>query len=59
MAVVQGMNPVKQKDIDDKMRMLDSTDNKGRLGANAVLAVSMAVCKVRMWCDSWQQHKGD
>jgi len=31
-----------QKDIDDKMIKLDGTDNKGRLGANATLGVSMA-----------------
>jgi enolase len=40
------MNPVDQKAIDDKMRELDGTDNKGKLGANAILAVSMAMCKV-------------
>lgn len=39
------MNPVDQKAIDDKMRELDGTDNKGKLGANAILAVSMAMCK--------------
>ena len=31
-----------QQDIDDKMIKLDGTDNKGRLGANATLGVSMA-----------------
>lgn len=41
------MNPVNQKELDDKMRELDGTDNKGKLGANAILAISMAVCKVR------------
>ena len=44
--LVQGMNPINQKEIDDKMRELDGTDNKGKLGANAILAISMAVCKV-------------
>jgi len=29
------------------MISLDGTENKGKLGANAILAVSMAVCKVR------------
>jgi enolase len=29
------------------MIKLDGTDNKGKFGANAILAVSMAVCKVR------------
>eukprot|EP00955_Chlamydomonas_euryale_P052999 355351-Chlamydomonas_euryale.AAC.6 len=40
-----GMNPINQKEIDDKMREIDGTDNKGKLGANAILAVSMAVSK--------------
>lgn len=48
----QGMNPVNQKEIDDKMRELDGTPNKGKLGANAILAVSMAVCKVQSACNS-------
>ncbi|KAG1679234.1 hypothetical protein FOA52_009263 [Chlamydomonas sp. UWO 241] len=42
---LMGMNPANQKAIDDCMRALDGTENKGRLGANAILAVSMAVCK--------------
>nr|QKY15213.1 enolase 1 (ENO1) [Polytomella parva]CBX25212.2 2-phosphoglycerate dehydratase [Polytomella sp. Pringsheim 198.80] len=42
---VVGMNPVDQVAIDDAMKALDGTDNKGKLGANAILAVSMAVCK--------------
>ncbi|CAD7700860.1 unnamed protein product [Ostreobium quekettii] len=40
-----GKNPVEQKAIDDEMIALDATPNKGALGANAILAVSMAVCK--------------
>lgn len=40
-----GLNPVNQKEIDEKMIELDGTDNKGKLGANAILAVSMAVTK--------------
>jgi hypothetical protein len=28
------------------MIKLDGTDNKGKLGANSILAVSMALCKV-------------
>ncbi|MFH1786443.1 MAG: phosphopyruvate hydratase [archaeon] len=34
-----------QKDIDALMAELDGTDNKGKLGANAILGVSMAVAK--------------
>jgi enolase len=41
----QGKNPTEQKALDDLMISLDGTDNKGKLGANAILAVSMAVCK--------------
>jgi enolase len=41
-AVVVGMDVADQAAIDNKMIALDGTDNKGRLGANAILAVSMA-----------------
>src|ERR1035437_7403418 len=40
-----GMEAVKQPEIDKKMIALDGTANKGRLGANAILSVSMAVAK--------------
>jgi enolase len=40
-----GMDPSKQKEVDQKMIDLDGTDNKGKLGANAILAVSLAVAK--------------
>ena len=42
---IQGMEASHQKDIDRKMIALDGTANKGRLGANAILAVSMAVAR--------------
>ncbi len=35
----------KQEEIDNLMLKLDGTDNKSELGANAILAVSMAVCR--------------
>ena len=38
-----GVNVQKQKEIDQMMINLDGTDNKSNLGANAILAVSMAV----------------
>jgi enolase len=44
-SALQGMDPVRQKDIDQKMIEIDGTQNKGRLGANAILAVSMAVAR--------------
>ena len=34
-----------QAEIDERMIALDGTPNKGKLGANAILAVSMAVCR--------------
>ncbi len=39
------MNALDQTAIDRKMIQLDGTKNKNRLGANAILAVSMAVAK--------------
>ena len=38
-------NALEQKKIDDLMRAADGTENKGRLGANAILGVSMAVAR--------------
>jgi enolase len=40
-----GMDPAKQEEIDSFMLKLDGTENKSKLGANAILAVSMAACK--------------
>jgi len=42
---VMGLDPLDQAGIDSKMIALDGTDNKGRLGANALLAVSLAVAQ--------------
>lgn len=42
---IAGMDPKDQTAIDNKMKELDGTDNKGKLGANAILAVSLAVAK--------------
>ncbi len=39
---VRGLDPTDQRGLDDALLRLDGTDNKGRLGANAVLAVSLA-----------------
>ncbi len=40
-----GRSPMNQAAIDAGLNELDGTDNKGNLGANAVLAVSLAVAK--------------
>ncbi|MFB5269639.1 phosphopyruvate hydratase [Paenibacillus enshidis] len=42
---VIGLDAVNQLEIDKKMIALDGTPNKGKLGANAILAVSMAVAR--------------
>ncbi|MBA3880566.1 MAG: phosphopyruvate hydratase [Sphingobium sp.] len=42
---VLGMDAEDQGDIDGVMIELDGTDNKSRLGANAILGVSLAVAK--------------
>ena len=39
---IVGMNASDQQAIDEKLIAIDGTENKGRLGANALLAISMA-----------------
>ena len=40
-----GFDALEQRDVDRMLLDLDGTDNKGRLGANAILGVSLAVAK--------------
>ncbi len=40
-----GLNVVEQRKIDEIMIDLDGTPNKSNLGANAILPVSMAICR--------------
>jgi len=42
---VAGMDAADQTAIDQKMLAVDGTSNKGKLGANAILAVSMAAAR--------------
>ncbi|MCP3064451.1 phosphopyruvate hydratase [Myxococcus sp. K38C18041901] len=42
---VRGLNAESQLEIDETMIALDGTPNKGKLGANAILGVSLAVAK--------------
>ncbi len=42
---ILGQDPIEQEKIDKLMIELDGTDNKGCIGANAILAVSMAVAR--------------
>ncbi|MGZ5475082.1 MAG: phosphopyruvate hydratase [Thermoanaerobaculia bacterium] len=44
-AEVEGMDAREQAMIDLVMKQLDGTDNKAKLGANAILGVSMAVAR--------------
>jgi enolase len=43
--VVEGLDALDQRLLDDELCTLDGTPNKGRLGANAILGVSLAVAK--------------
>ena len=43
---LEGMNVFDQVEIDKKLIEIDGTENKGKLGANATLGVSLAVAKV-------------
>lgn len=42
---LRGLDPSSQSTIDSMLIELDGTDNKSKLGVNAILAVSQAVCK--------------
>jgi len=42
---ILGMDALDQREIDQTMRSLDGTKNKSKLGANAILGVSLAVAK--------------
>ncbi|HSH84191.1 MAG TPA: phosphopyruvate hydratase [Guyparkeria sp.] len=42
---IKGMNVHALSEIDNRMRELDGTENKSRLGANAILAVSLAAAR--------------
>ena len=43
--LVLGMDPANQKELDEAMIKLDGTNDKSRLGANAILGVSLANLK--------------
>ncbi len=43
---IVGVLPADQKEIDGILLKLDGTENKTNLGANAILAVSMAACRL-------------
>ena len=43
---ILGFDPTNQKEIDNTLIELDGTENKSRLGANAILATSLACARV-------------
>ncbi|EDO40843.1 predicted protein [Nematostella vectensis] len=43
--VSKNVDVTAQEDIDNMMLQLDGTENKAKLGANAILGVSLAICK--------------
>ena len=49
-AALIGLNAKDQKNIDQKMIDLDGTENKSRLGANAILGISLAIAKAAATC---------
>jgi len=46
-SAVQGLDAADQQGLDNTLIALDGTPNKGRLGANAILGVSLAVAKAQ------------
>jgi enolase len=44
-AAVKGFDAAEQRQLDERLIELDGTPNKGRLGANAILGVSLAAAK--------------
>ncbi|MDO9510045.1 MAG: phosphopyruvate hydratase [Candidatus Magasanikbacteria bacterium] len=55
--VVVGMEVDKIQEIDEKMIKLDGTKNKSKLGANAILSVSMAVVRAGAKNDKMPLYK--
>ncbi len=47
----------KQREIDNFLVELDGTENKSKLGANAILGVSMAVCKAGAICSKKELYE--
>ena len=43
---LKGLDPTKQEEIDKLLLELDGTEDKSNLGANAIVGVSMAICKL-------------
>ncbi len=56
-AAVVGMDAYDQEGLDSKLISLDGTKNKAKLGANAILGVSVAACKAAAMSKNLPIHK--
>ncbi len=52
-----GIEPNKQEEIDNLMISLDGTENKAKLGANAILGISLATAKAAAYDSSQPLYK--
>ena len=52
-----GLDCRKQREIDNVLVELDGTENKSRLGANSILAVSIAACKAASLCSGKRYYE--
>ncbi len=55
--IIVGREVNKQMEIDQKMIELDGTENKSNLGANAILGVSLAVCRASALNEDLELYK--
>lgn len=54
---LKGVEVTKQRHIDNVMIELDGTDNKSKLGANAILGVSLACARAGATARNWPLYK--
>ncbi len=54
---VRGLDALDQRSLDAKLIALDGTANKGRLGANAILGVSLAAAKAAAAHEGFSLHR--
>ncbi|HOZ53123.1 MAG TPA: phosphopyruvate hydratase [bacterium] len=55
--ILVGEDVLNQKKIDQKMIKLDGTENKKRIGANAILAVSLATARAGALCSGQELYE--
>jgi enolase len=54
---IKGLDAANQAEIDDILIELDGTHNKGKLGANAILGVSLAVARAAAFASGMPLHR--